>query len=156
MELKHADITEKIIGSAVKVHSKMEAGYPEISYARRLAIEFDRIGLGYEKEKSFHVFYEAFIVGGRRVDCMIEEKFVVETKALSAFNHKAFVQAVNHRENHRQEAGLLINFGAKRLPFKRIINKNIPVPVNPVNRITVPDAEYKAGHPLKNPDNPWS
>lgn len=164
MELRYGDITEKIIGFAIKAHSKMGPGYPEIIYSRCLAIEFKRIGLRYEKEKSLNVYYDEFIAGGRRVDFMVEEKIVVELKALSAFNDQDFVQALNYLENHRQEVGLLINFGAKSLQFKRIVNnKNIPPPPNPINLLNEPDAEYNPvnlsrnqNNPQLNPYNPWS
>lgn len=157
MELKYADITEKIIGCVVKVHSKMGPGYPEVIYTRCLAIEFKRANVKYEKEKNLHVYYDEFIVGGRRVDFMVEEKIVVELKALSAFNDKDFVQELSYLENHRQEVGLLINFGAKSLQFKRIVNnKNINPPENPVNLVSEPAAKYNPDNPFKNSDNPWS
>jgi GxxExxY protein len=156
MELKYADITEKIIGCAMKVHSKMGPGYPEIIYARCLAIEFNKISLRYEKEKNLNVYYDEHIVGGRRVDFMVEEKIVVELKALAAFNDKDFVQALNYLESHRQEIALLLNFGAKSLQFKRIINnKNIPVPASTVNLLKENDAEYNHDNSSKNPPHPW-
>ncbi len=156
MELKHADITEKIIGCAMKVHSKMGPGYPEIIYGRCLAIEFKRISLRYEKEKNLNVYYDEFIVGGRRVDFMVEEKIVVELKALATFTDKDFVQALNYLESHREEIALLINFGAKSLQFKRIANnKSITPPENPINLLNEPKALYNLNNPLKNPDNPW-
>lgn len=169
MELKYADTTEKIIGSAMKVHGRMGTGYPEIIYARCLAIEFDRMGLRYEKEKSLSVYYDEFVVGARRVDFMVEQKIVVALKALTAFQDKDFVQALNYLQSHRQEIALLLNFGAKSLQFKRIINnKNLPVSPNPTNLINEPAPGYNPGNPFeirsirgsgnpsKNPDNPWS
>lgn len=156
MELKYSDITEKIIGCAMKVHLKMGPGYPEIIYARCPAIEFNRIDLRYEKEKSLNVYYDEFIVGGRRVDFMVEGKVIVELKAISAFNDKDFVQALNYLESHRQEIALLLNFGAKSLQFKRIVNnKNVSLPADPVNLISEPHAEYNPGNPSNNQDNPW-
>jgi GxxExxY protein len=157
MELKYADITEKIIGCAMKVHRKIGLGYPEVIYARCLAIEFDRINLRYEKEKNLKVYYDEFIVGGRRVDFMVEEKIVVELKATAELTNKDFVQSLNYLESHRQEIALLINFGAKSLQFKRIINnKNTSDPSNPINAVNEPDAAYSSGNPLTNPNNPWS
>ena len=157
MELKYADITEKIIGCAMKVHSKIGLGYPEIIYARCLAIEFDRIGLRYEKEKSLSVYYDEFIVGTRRVDFMVEGKIVVELKALADLTNKEFVQSLNYLESHHQEIALLINFGAKSLQFKRIINnKHITLPTEPVNLLKEPNAKYSPDNPFKNHQNPWS
>lgn len=157
MELKCADITEKIIGCAMKVHGKMGPGYPEIIYGRCLAIEFNRIGLRCEKEKHLNVYYDEFIVGGRRVDFMVKEKIVAELKALAAFTDKDFVQALNYLESHRQEIALLLNFGAKSLQFKRIINnKNVKPPETSATLLSEPEAAYNPDNPLKNQENPWS
>lgn len=157
MELKYADITEKIIGCAMKVHSKMGMGYPEIIYARCSAIEFNRVGLGHEKEKSLNVYYDEFIVGSRRVDFMVEDKIVVELKAIAELTNKEFVQNLNYLESHRKEVVLLINFGATSLQFKRISNnKNISTPSDPVNLVKEPVAEYNPDNHFNNPQNPWS
>src|SRR5215204_1630839 len=118
MELKYTDITEKIIGCAMKVHSKMGPGYPELIYARCLAIEFGRVGLSYEKEQSLNIYYDNIIVGKRRVDFMVEEKIVVELKTLRDLTNADFAQALNYLESHRQEIALLINFGSISLQFK--------------------------------------
>src|SRR5438067_8460097 len=141
-ELKYAETTEKIIGCAMKVHRKMGSGYSELIYSRCLAIELERIGLAYKKEQELNIYYDEFIVGKRRVDFMVEDKIVVELKALAELTNKELYQSLNYLENHRQEVGLLINFGAKSLQFKRLINqKGIPAQENPAN-------------PLKNPGNP--
>lgn len=156
MQLKYADITEKIIGCAMSVHSKMGPDYPEIIYARCLTIEFNRISLRYEKEKRLNVYYDEFIVGGRRVDFMAEEKIAVALKAMADLADEDFVHSLNYLESHRREIALLLNFGAKSLQFKRIIhNKNVSLPANPVNLISEPHAEYNPDHPLKNQDTPW-
>lgn len=148
MDLKYSDITEKIIGCAMKVHSKLGSGYPEVIYQRCLAIEFDRIGLKYEKEKHLHIYYDEFIVGGRRVDFMVEEKIVVELKALAELGNKDLSQSLNYLESHRQEIALLLNFGAKSLQFKRVINTKT------VEKTVTTPAIYP-DHLSINPDNPW-
>ena len=156
MELKYADITEKIIGCAMKVHSKMGSGYPEIIYARCLAIEFSRVGLSFEKEQSLNVYYDNIIVGKRRVDFMVEEKIVDELKCLRELTNADLAQALNYLESHHQEIALLINFGAKSLQSKRIINtKTIPKliqAINTANDLAVLDNPDISS---KNPDNPW-
>lgn len=156
MELKYADITEKIIGCAMKVHSKMGSGYPEIIYSRCLSIEFDRIGLRYKREEELNVYYEDFIVGKRRVDFMVETKIVVELKTLRDLSNAELAQALNYLESHQQEIALLINFGTKSLQFKRIINnKTTSKPIHPVNMRLQSNTLKNPDTPLKNPDNPW-
>ena len=135
LELKYADITEKIIGCSMIVHRKMKAGYSELIYSRCLAIEFEKINLSYKKELELPIYYDEKIVGKRRVDFMVEDKIVVELKAIADLTDKELNQALNYLENHRQEVGLLINFGARSLQFKRVINSKMAVatkhPINP-------------------------
>jgi len=156
MDLKYADIKEKIIGCAMKVHSKMGPGYPEIIYSRCLAIEFDKIGLSYKKEESLNIYYDEFIVGKRRVDFMIEAKIVVELQTLRDLTNADLAQALNYLESHRQEIALLLNFGTKSLQFKRVINtKTNTRIIQPVNTHSATNTLNNPDNPSKNPDNPW-
>ena len=80
------------------------------------------------------IHYDNVIVGKRRVDFLVEDKIVVELKAIAELTDKEMNQTINYLENPRKETGLLINFGAKSLQFKRIINqKNSSEPGNPAN-----------------------
>ena len=73
---------------------------------------------------------------------MVEDKIVVELKAIAELTDKELNQAINYLENHRQEVGLLINFGGKSLQFKRLINsRSNPARNNPTT-------------PFKNHENP--
>jgi GxxExxY protein len=137
--LKHSDITEKIIGCAMKVHSRMRSGYVESVYQKCLSIEFENSGLHFQMEVDHPIYYEGVIVGRRRVDFLIDDMIVVEIKALSEITNAHIAQALNYLETHQLEIGLLINFGGKSLQFKRLINerklsnnqqKN---PINPIN-----------------------
>lgn len=117
------------------VHRKMKAGYSELIYSRCLAIEFDKIKLAHKKELELPIYYDEAVVGKRRVDFMIEDKIVVELKAITELADKELNQALNYLENHRLEVGLLINFGGKSLQFKRLINQKAALtqknPANP-------------------------
>ena len=130
IQLKYAEITEKIIGCAMTVHRKMKAGYSELIYSRCLALEFEKIHLFYKKKMELPIYYDDTIVGKRRVDFLIEDKIVVELKAISDLTDKELNQSLNYLENHRKEIALLINFGAKSLQFKRIINSKMAVTTN--------------------------
>src|SRR5437764_10358743 len=119
--LKYSDVTEKIIGCAMKVHQKMRNGFSELIYSRCLTIEFDRIGLKYVQEPELVIYYEENVVGKRKVDFMIEEKILLELKAITDMGSKELYQALGYLESHRLETGLLINFGSKSLQFKRLV-----------------------------------
>jgi GxxExxY protein len=120
-ELKYGDITQKVIGCAMSVYSKMRNGYNEAIYSKCLQVEFDKEGIRYQKEFEVPVYYKEVIVGKRRVDFMIEEKIVVELKAIAELTDHHLAQTLNYLEHHKLEIGL-INFGGKSLQFKRVIN----------------------------------
>lgn len=124
-EYKYSDITEKIIGCAMKVHGKMGNGYREIIYQRCLEIEMRKIGLNFNRELEVNVYYEESIVGKRKVDFLVENVVSVELKAIAELDQENLNQALNHLEAYKKEVGLLINFGAKKLQFKRLINSKL-------------------------------
>ena len=136
--LKYGDITEKVIWCAMKVHQKMSNGYLEAVYQNCLAIEMDKAGINYEREVELPIFYEDIKVGKRRVDFMIEEKVLVELKAQAELTNAHLAQGLNYLETHNLEVGLLINFGAKSLQFRRLINERKVQQKNPGKYIINP------------------
>ena len=135
--LKYSDVTQKIIGCAMIVHSKMRSGYMEAVYQKCLAIELKKAGLRFMQEVEMSIYYDGICVGKRRVDFMVEEKIIVEIKALYDITDQHLAQGLNYLETHHLEIGLLINFDAKSLQFKRLINQQKSLaennPVNPMN-----------------------
>ncbi len=118
----YKDITGKIIGCAMKVHGALGNGFQEVIYQRALAIEMEYQGLSFEREKEMGVFYRGNMIGTRRVDFFVEGKIMVELKALVALEDVHLAQAMNYLEAYKMEIGLLVNFGAKSLQFKRVHN----------------------------------
>lgn len=123
MEYKYSDITEKVIGAAMKVHRYLGNGFQEVIYQRCLVIEFEKMGLRFEREKEQPIFYEGISVGTRRVDFLVEDKVLVELKAIIELENVHLAQAINYLEAFDLEIGLLINFGNTSLQFKRLQNK---------------------------------
>jgi GxxExxY protein len=120
-QYKHADITRRIIGCAMKVHSELGNGFQEVIYQRALAIEMQVEGLRFERELEMEIYYRDYSVGTRRVDFLVEDKVLVELKALTKLEDVHLAQALNYLEAFRLEVGLLLNFGSKSLEFKRLI-----------------------------------
>lgn len=120
---KYGDLTEKIIGLAMKVHSKMGSGFMEIIYQRCLAIEFKLNDIAFAEEFEMPIYYGDYRVGTRRVDLFVEEKVSVELKAIQKLDDTNLAQALNYLEAYNLEVGLLINFGGKSLEFKRLLNR---------------------------------
>ena len=120
MELE--DITYKIIGCAMKVHNTLGNGFQEVIYQRCLAIEMDRAGLSFGREVEQKIFYDGIEVGTRRADFVVEEKIIVELKALITLEDVHLAQAKNYVVAYDFPLGLLINFGAVSLQYKKIFN----------------------------------
>lgn len=124
------DLTHKIIGCAMQVHSFLGNGFQEIIYQRSLAIEFSFQGLNFEREREMEILYRGQSVGTRRVDFFVESKILIEIKAVEKLDDVHKAQAINYLEAFNIADGLLINFGARSLEFKRVYNKNLVKPSN--------------------------
>ena len=124
--MKHDELTHKIIGSAMKVHTTLGNGFQEVIYQRALAIEFQKQGLGFSREMEMSIFYEGIDIGTRRVDFFVEDLIMVELKALIKLEDVHLAQAMNYCQAYNLPIGLLINFGSKSLEFKRVYNVNHP------------------------------
>ena len=79
----HQDITKGIIGAAMRVHTALGNGFQEVIYQRCLEIELRNLGLSFEREKNQNIFYEGIALGTRRVDFFVEEKILIELKAIT-------------------------------------------------------------------------
>lgn len=119
-EYKHSEITKTIIGCAMKVHTTLGNGFQEVIYQRALSIEMARQGLSFVCEMEMGIFYENEPIGTRRVDFFVEDKVMVEIKALAKLEKVHLAQAINYLEAYQIEIGLLINFGSTSLQFKRL------------------------------------
>lgn len=124
--MKQEAITHKIIGCAMKVHSTLGNGFQEVIYQRALAIEMEKQELNFQREMEMTIFYEGIDIGTRRVDFFVEENIMVELKALIKLEDVHLAQAMNYCQAYNLPIGLLINFGAKSLEFKRVYNVNHP------------------------------
>ena len=123
MELPFKELTHRIIGCAMEVHRVLGPGFQEYIYQRALAIEMRKAGIKFEEEFDLHVFYKGEKIGLRRVDFWIESTISLEIKARSDLDNSHLAQGINYIEASNIQAGLLINFGASSLQFKRLHNK---------------------------------
>jgi GxxExxY protein len=121
-DLKHKEITGKVIGAAMEVHKVLGNGFQEVIYQRALAIELPYFDLQFKREFDMFIYYRNIHIGTRRVDFFVEDKVSVEIKAVIKLEDVHLAQALNYLEAYNIEVGLLINFGAKSLEFKRLIN----------------------------------
>jgi len=122
--MEHKELTHEIIGAAMEVHSILGNGFQEVIYQRALAIEFDKRNISYSREHEMAIQYKGEDIGTRRVDFFVDETIMVEIKAIINLEDVHLAQAMNYVEAYHLEIGLLINFGAKSLQFKRVHNNN--------------------------------
>ena len=120
---KHSELTSKIIGCAIEVHKHLGNGFQELIYQRALEIEFRLNGINAQREFVMPLYYKGEDIGSRRVDFFVEEKIMVELKAIIQLEDVHLAQAINYLEAYNLEVGLLINFGSKSLDFKRVMSK---------------------------------
>ena len=139
---KDHTITEKIIGFAMKVHRVLGPGFLESVYLNALVHELRRAGLSAEVAQRITVRYENVIVGEFVADLIVDDHVLCELKAVSSLSKADEVQVVNYLVATNQDFGLLINFGAPSLQFKRkhrlatdVSDVNLQNPVNPVNPV---------------------
>ncbi len=119
-EYLYSDITEKIIGCSMTVHKTLCNGFQEVIYQRALAIEMTLQGLSFSRELEMPIFYHDEEIGTRRVDFFVDDKVMVEIKAVSELNNTHLAQAINYLEVYKMVVGLLINFGQNSLIFRRV------------------------------------
>jgi len=126
-EYKYSDITSKVIGCSMEVHNILGTGFQEVIYQRALAKELLNKGVLFTREYEMPIFYKDEQIGTRRVDFLVESVVSVELKAISQLENVHFAQALNYLEAYNLEIGLIINFGSKKLEYKRLINPKFKI-----------------------------
>ncbi|MDF9830446.1 GxxExxY protein [Parabacteroides sp. PF5-6] len=120
-EYPHSSVTGLIIGCAMEVHRLLGNGFQEVIYQRALEVEMQLKGISFEREFEMPIVYKGINIGTRRVDFFVENNIMVEIKAIAKLENVHLAQAINYLEAYGLEVGLLINFGASSLEFKRVM-----------------------------------
>ncbi len=118
---KYQDLTHEIIGAAMEVHRQLGNGFQEVIYQRALAIELNLRNINFQREKEMPLEYKGHDIGTRRVDFFIEDKIMLEIKAVIQLEDVHLAKAINYLEAYGLETGLLVNFGNTSLQFKRVL-----------------------------------
>ncbi len=133
-ELKYKDITQKILGASFEVHKFLGNGFQaclpkgaarrqDVIYQRALSWEMTQLGLTFAREIEQEIFYKNLKkpIGKRRADFVVEEKVLVELKAVIELQDVHWAQVLNYLKAYKLKVGLLINFGSKSMTFKRLV-----------------------------------
>ena len=142
MELKHKDITDKIIKAFYDVYNELGFGFLESIYESALYIvlnEFDKLlDLLVERLKKVVVNFRGQTIGEYRTDLVVAEKVIVEIKAIKSLAPEHEAQLLNYLKSTDIEVGLLINFGPKP-KFKRFAFDNSRKNIRSNLRESAPD-----------------
>ena len=123
-EHKHSALTAQIIGCAMTVHSALGNGFQEFIYQNAMEIEMGDASISFSREQQMPIYYKERKIGLRRADFLVEGVVCVELKAVIELQDVHLAQAINYLEAYDLEVGLLINFGARSLEFKRVTNRS--------------------------------
>lgn len=121
------ELTYKVIKCCFKVHSTLGNGFQEVIYQRCLAIELNKAHIGFAREIEKTIYYEGLKVGTRRADFIVENRVIIELKAVIRLEDVHLAQVKNYLVAYNFDIGLLVNFGSPSLAYKRIYHPRLRV-----------------------------
>ena len=113
------ELSGRVIGAAMRVHAALGPGFTEAVYQNALAIEMALDGIPFEREEKLEVRYRGEVVEAYRVDLLVDQRLILELKAVQAILPEHEVQVVNYLAATGLERALLLNFGARSLQVKK-------------------------------------
>lgn len=116
------ELTEKIIACVYAVSNTLGSGFLEKVYHNALAHELSKNGLKIEREKEYKVLYDGIAAGEYYADIVVEERVVLELKAVQSLDQNHFAQCINYLKASGLKTCLLVNFGTPKAQIKRISN----------------------------------
>jgi GxxExxY protein len=119
-ELGNRELTERIIGAAIRVHKELGPGFLESIYEEAMTVELRRLCLNFDRQKPVPIFYRGEPVGEHRVDLLVERSVVVELKAVANFENIHYAVLRSYLKALGLNDALLINFAGTKLAIKRV------------------------------------
>ena len=114
-------LTERIIGCAMRVSNTLGVGFLEKVYENALVVEFGLQGLSFQQQGSLQVAYQGVVVGQFICDLVVDNRVIIELKACRAIEDAHQAQLLNYLKATGIRVGLLLNFGTSRLGIKRLV-----------------------------------
>src|SRR5215510_8538290 len=118
--LRDSEITESIIAAAIAVDRELGPGFLESVYEQALAVEFAIRGIAFVRQKAIPLFYRDHQIGEHRLDFLVEEKIVIELKAVEALEKIHFAIVRSYLKAASLSDGLILNFSSMPLTVKRV------------------------------------
>ncbi len=124
ISILHKELTDTIIRLAIEVQKELGLGFLERVYENALIIAFQEEGLVVDQQKQLDVYFRGHNVGVYIADLMVEEKIILEIKAIDNISRSHYAQLINYLKASDKEVGYVINFGRIPLQFKRLAKTN--------------------------------
>jgi len=119
-QLRDSEITDAIIAAAIAVPRELGPGFLETVYEQALAVEFAMRGIAFVRQKSIPLFYRDHQIGEHRIDFLVEDKIMVELKAIEALEKVHFAIVRSYLKAAGLSDGLILNFSSMPLTVKRV------------------------------------
>jgi GxxExxY protein len=126
--LEYEELTGKIIAAAIEVHKRLGPGFIESIYEKALILELQKQGLKTDHQVNIPVYYDGLEIGNHRLDLLVDEKIIVELKAVETLLDVQFAVVRSYLKALNKQHGLLLNFSRKTLEIKRVLNKEYETP----------------------------
>lgn len=126
MNADNTDLTQIVIGAAMKVLNTLKPGLDEKLYERALVIELRKQGVRCEQQKAYEVFYDGQLIGTLVPDLIVEERLIVDPKVVTAFNDSHLAQMLGYLNITGLRTALLLNFKYAKLGIKRVSRSEPP------------------------------
>ncbi|MBN1920223.1 MAG: GxxExxY protein [Anaerolineae bacterium] len=120
-EILYKDLSYRIVGAAMEVHRVLGAGYLEAIYEQALALELADRNLPFERQRRLSVLYKGTVLGEYVADIVVEDKVILELKAVSSLNDAHRAQARHYLAATGLRLAILLNFGAESLQHERVV-----------------------------------
>ncbi len=115
------NLSRQVIGCAIEVSNTLGAGFFEKVYEKALCVEFEKSGMCFQCQRPVVVMYKGSLVGEYITDIIVEERLLLELKAISTLNSEHEAQLMNYLKSTGLSVGLLLNFGKPKLGIKRMV-----------------------------------
>ena len=136
--MENKELTGRIIGAAITVHKELGPGFLEEVYEEAMAIEFDHLGMKYERQKTVPITYRNRKIKDHRLDFIVEKLIVLEIKAVAHIEPIFFAISRSYLKATRLQDGLIINFSTMPLTIKRV-GREEPARSKSVSNLSIPE-----------------
>jgi GxxExxY protein len=121
-DVLYPDLSYQIMCAVFEVHNQLGPGFTEDIYEAALALEFKSAGIAFEQQRPIQIHYKGQFVGTYRLDMVVEQKIILELKAVTTMSNVYKAQLRSYLCATNLQLGILINFGSERVQSERILH----------------------------------